>query len=66
MAAALARVLGDAELRARLGADGIETARDYAWPRRIDALEAFLAEVARPRRIEPSTDVVPELRRVAR
>ena len=28
------------------GAAGIETAADYAWERRIDALEAFLGEVA--------------------
>jgi GT2 family glycosyltransferase/glycosyltransferase involved in cell wall biosynthesis len=57
--AALARVLGDAQLRARLGEAGIETAQEYAWERRIDALEAFLEEVARPRRIEPSSEIVP-------
>ncbi len=66
VSAALARLLSDPELRARLGAAGIETARHYAWPRRIDALEAFLGEAAQPRTIEPSTDVVPELRRAAR
>jgi GT2 family glycosyltransferase len=60
---ALARLLGDAELRERLGREGIATAADYAWERRIDALERFLSEVAQPRRIEASTDVVPEARR---
>jgi len=51
VSAALARVLGDRELRERLGRAGIETAREYAWERRIDALEAFLEEVAAPRRV---------------
>jgi GT2 family glycosyltransferase len=46
--AALARLLGDRELRERLGSAGIETAREYAWERRIDALEEFLAGVAAP------------------
>ncbi len=49
--AALARLLGDPELRARLGAAGIETARDYAWELRIDALEAFFERVAAARRM---------------
>ena len=57
---ALARLLGDPELRDRLGRGGIETAREYAWPRRLDVLEEFFTEVARPRRIEPSTSVVPQ------
>jgi GT2 family glycosyltransferase/glycosyltransferase involved in cell wall biosynthesis len=48
---ALARLLGDPALRERLGAAGIETAQDYAWERRIDALERFLEEVATPRRV---------------
>jgi GT2 family glycosyltransferase len=46
VSAALRRVLGDAELRERLGRAGIETAADYAWERRIDALEAFYDSVA--------------------
>ncbi len=50
VSAALARVLGDAQLRARLGQAGVETARDYAWERRIDALEGFLEGVGRPSR----------------
>jgi GT2 family glycosyltransferase/glycosyltransferase involved in cell wall biosynthesis len=49
---AIARLLADPELRARLGEAGIETAREYAWERRIDALEAFLEELAQPRRLE--------------
>jgi GT2 family glycosyltransferase len=59
---ALARLLADPELRERLGRAGLRTATEYAWSTRIDALEAFLEDVARPRRIRPSTDVVPEVR----
>jgi GT2 family glycosyltransferase len=43
---ALARLLADGELRARLGRAGIETAQEYAWERRIDALEQFFVRVA--------------------
>ena len=43
---ALQRILGDAGLRARLIAAGLETAADYAWERRIDKLESFFGEVA--------------------
>jgi glycosyltransferase involved in cell wall biosynthesis len=50
VSAALARLLGDPELREQLGRAGIETAGDYAWERRIDALEAFLEQAARPGR----------------
>jgi len=46
VAAGLRRVLGDAELRARLVAGGLETVRDYSWERRIDQLERFLTRVA--------------------
>lgn len=45
---ALTRVLSDTELRERLGRAGIETAADYAWERRIDDLERFFEELARP------------------
>ncbi len=48
---ALARVLADPELRERLGRAGMETAQEYAWERRIDALEAFLEGVAAPRQV---------------
>jgi GT2 family glycosyltransferase/glycosyltransferase involved in cell wall biosynthesis len=63
---ALARLFSDPELRARLSAAGLETARRYAWPAQIERLEAGLEEIARPRRIAASTDAVPELRRSAR
>jgi GT2 family glycosyltransferase/glycosyltransferase involved in cell wall biosynthesis len=46
VAAALARLLGDPALRARLGAAGRETAAGYRWPDRLDALEAFLSDIA--------------------
>jgi GT2 family glycosyltransferase len=46
--AALARLLDDPGLRERLGRAGIETARPYAWEARIDALEQFFEQVARP------------------
>jgi glycosyltransferase involved in cell wall biosynthesis len=51
VSAALARLLADPELRVRLGRAGIETAREYEWERRIDALEAFFERVAASRRI---------------
>jgi GT2 family glycosyltransferase len=46
VAAAIAQLMGDPELRGRLGAAGIATAADYAWELRIDALEAFYRRVA--------------------
>jgi glycosyltransferase involved in cell wall biosynthesis len=60
---AISRLLAEPELRAGLGAAGIKTAAEYAWERRIDALEQFLGEVARPRQIAPSTSAVPDVRR---
>jgi GT2 family glycosyltransferase len=59
VAADVRRLLADPGLRSRLGRAGIATARSYAWSPRIDALERFLFEIARPRRIEPSTEAVP-------
>ncbi len=50
--AAIARLLADPALRERLGHAGIETAADFAWERRIDALERFLDDVATPRRVD--------------
>ena len=47
---AIARLLGDPELRARLGEAGLATAADYAWERRIDELEAFFSGARAPRR----------------
>jgi glycosyltransferase involved in cell wall biosynthesis len=53
--AAIARLLADPQLRRRLGEAGRRTAAEYAWSRRIDALEAFLAEVAGDRAVgDPS------------
>ena len=46
VSAAIARLLADPELRARLGEAGRATAQDYTWERRIDELEAFLEGVA--------------------
>ncbi len=46
---ALEQLLADPELRERLGKAGIETAQEYAWERRIDALEAFFERVAAAR-----------------
>ena len=60
VSAALGRLLSDPELRKRLGRAGAQTAKDYAWERRIDALEAFLRSVARPRRIATSTVGTPD------
>jgi GT2 family glycosyltransferase len=51
VAAAIARLLADPALRERLGAAGMDTARDYAWERRIDALEDFFRRVWASRRL---------------
>jgi glycosyltransferase involved in cell wall biosynthesis len=45
---AIERLLGDPALRRRLGEEGIRTAQDYAWERRIDSLEVFLEAASRP------------------
>jgi GT2 family glycosyltransferase/glycosyltransferase involved in cell wall biosynthesis len=58
VSAAIAQLLGDPELRARLGQAGIETAADYAWERRIDALEGFFARVAASRRMARAGEVL--------
>ena len=44
---AIARVVGDPELRARLGEAGRTTAAGYDWATRINALERFFYTVAR-------------------
>ena len=49
VSAALARLLGDPDLRARLGEAGARTARAYAWNLRIDQLERFFRAVAHER-----------------
>jgi GT2 family glycosyltransferase/glycosyltransferase involved in cell wall biosynthesis len=61
VAAAVTRLLGDPELRARLGRAGIETAADYAWERRIDALEGFFERVALSRRMALAGEVLTEV-----
>jgi GT2 family glycosyltransferase/glycosyltransferase involved in cell wall biosynthesis len=57
VSAAIARLLADPELRARLGAAGVRTAQDYAWERRIDELEAFFQRVAGARRMAVGGEV---------
>ncbi|HWW90952.1 MAG TPA: glycosyltransferase [Solirubrobacteraceae bacterium] len=57
--AALRCLLEDPQLRERLGGAGIETALDYSWDRRVDALEAFLEAVARPHAMNLRKDVAP-------
>jgi GT2 family glycosyltransferase/glycosyltransferase involved in cell wall biosynthesis len=59
VSAALGRLVNDRELRERMGRAGVETAKEYAWELRIDALEAFLVEVARPRETVAPSEVVP-------
>jgi GT2 family glycosyltransferase/glycosyltransferase involved in cell wall biosynthesis len=59
VSAALRRLLEDPEMRARLGAAGIETAREYDWELRVDALEAFYRRVADSRTMALAGEVVP-------
>jgi GT2 family glycosyltransferase/glycosyltransferase involved in cell wall biosynthesis len=61
VSAAIARLLADPELRASLGAAGITTASDYAWERRIDALEAFFQRVAASGRMATKGDLAPPI-----
>ncbi|HEV7528614.1 MAG TPA: glycosyltransferase [Solirubrobacteraceae bacterium] len=58
--AALARLLDDRELREELGRAGIETVQDYAWERRIDALERFFERVAVSGRMAVTGELAPE------
>jgi GT2 family glycosyltransferase len=59
VATAIARLLADPALRARLGVRGRETAAGYEWEKRIDAVERFFEDVASPRQVAYATDVVP-------
>ena len=43
---AVARLMSDPTLRASLGQQGIATAAEFAWSKRIDQLEEFLFDVA--------------------
>jgi GT2 family glycosyltransferase/glycosyltransferase involved in cell wall biosynthesis len=60
VSAALARLLADPELRARLGRAGIKTAKEYTWERRIDTLESFFQRVAASRRMALAGELAPE------
>ncbi|MHB8234167.1 MAG: glycosyltransferase family 4 protein, partial [Solirubrobacteraceae bacterium] len=57
--AALTRLFDDAQLREQLGCAGIETAQDYAWEKRIDALEAFYRRVAAAGRMAVAGELAP-------
>jgi GT2 family glycosyltransferase/glycosyltransferase involved in cell wall biosynthesis len=56
VSAAVARLLADEDLRARLGEAGRRDAQKYAWERRIDALECFLEEVAGAHEAQPKAE----------
>jgi glycosyltransferase involved in cell wall biosynthesis len=60
VAAAIRRVLGDRALRERLARAGLDTAAEFAWEPRIDALERFLDDVATPHRVSLDTIAAPE------
>ena len=64
VAAAVSRLLADPALRSGLGQAGLATAAGYGWAQRIDALENFMFQIARPRRIEPATSAVPAPRQL--
>jgi len=57
--AALERLLADPALRARLGRAGLQTAQEYAWEQRIDALEAFFQRVGASRRMALAGELAP-------
>jgi GT2 family glycosyltransferase len=61
VSAAIEHLLSDTGLRRRLGSAGIETAKRYAWERRIDALEAFYERVATSGRMAIAGERAPEL-----
>ncbi len=60
VSAAIARLLSDPPLRARLGHAGLQTAQEYTWELRIDALEAFFQRVAASRRMALAGELPPE------
>jgi GT2 family glycosyltransferase/glycosyltransferase involved in cell wall biosynthesis len=61
VSASLERLLKDSDLRRRLGMAGLQTAQDYAWELRIDALEAFFERVAASRRMALGGELAPEI-----
>jgi glycosyltransferase involved in cell wall biosynthesis len=58
---ALARLFDDPQLREQLGRAGIETAQEYAWEKRIDALEAFYVRVAAAGRMAVAGELAPDV-----
>ena len=53
VAAAIARLLADPDLRARLAAAGLQTAREHRWSARVGELDAFYRSIApAPSRVE--------------
>jgi glycosyltransferase involved in cell wall biosynthesis len=66
VAGALARLLTDPPLRARLAGAAIATANEYAWERRIDTLEQFLQQTATPHQVDLENAAVPEVRKARR
>jgi GT2 family glycosyltransferase/glycosyltransferase involved in cell wall biosynthesis len=58
---ALQRLLCDPQLRAELGRAGIQTAQEYAWEQRIDALEGFFERVAASRRMALGGEIAPDV-----
>jgi GT2 family glycosyltransferase/glycosyltransferase involved in cell wall biosynthesis len=61
VADALTRLLGDRELREQLGSAGMQTAQEYAWERRIDALEEFFQRVVAAGRMAVAGELAPPL-----
>jgi GT2 family glycosyltransferase len=57
---AIQRLLEDPGLREQLGNAGLETAREYDWERRIDALESFYRRLADSRRMAVKGEVLAE------
>ncbi|HLM85017.1 MAG TPA: glycosyltransferase [Solirubrobacteraceae bacterium] len=65
VSAALGRLMADPALRGRLGQAGTQTAAEYAWERRIDALERFFEATACPTRLDLGAGTVREAQRTA-
>jgi len=66
VAAAIARLLADVDLRERLAQGGLRTAAEHAWEAQIDRLERFLNDVATPHRVSLDEIAVPEVHKEAR
>ena len=61
LAVTLARTLADSELRAHMGATGLETAQRYSWHRVSQRLLSYYERLleAKGRPLDPESDVVP-------